>query len=297
MISILIPTYNDSCLKLVNDLAKQASCINGLEWEIIVADDASTLENVIRENRQINKIPCCRYVERARNVGRAVIRNYLAGEARGEWLLLIDGDGSVIDDNYLRRFVEATQQYMVCYGGYRMMPGPDGNLRWRYERQAAHRYRVEERLKHPFKSFYISNLLIQRKLLLTYPLDDRFTRYGYEDVLLGKQLQRAGIAMGHIDSPIGFFDYEDNAHFVAKTEEGLRTLWQFRDDLLGYSTLLDMALRLNSLSRCCFLALFRLMRTRWRDNIVGPSPSIRIFQLYKLGYLLNLSERAKARKD
>ncbi|MBM6992786.1 MAG: glycosyltransferase family 2 protein [Prevotella sp.] len=297
MISILIPTFNDSCLNLVDALAKQATVMDGLAWEIIVADDASTDKSIVEENLKINEIPHCRYIVREKNVGRSAIRNFLADTAQGDWLLLIDGDGSVIEDDYLRRFVEATQQCSVCYGGYRMMPGPKGNLRWLYERHAAARHTVEQRRKHPFLCFNISNLLIRKELMLAYPLDARFTQYGYEDVLLGKQLQQAGITIHHIDSPIGFFDYEDNAHFVAKTEEGLRTLWQFHEELQGYSTLLYLAEKLNTISRLFYLSVFQLLQNKWRRNLTGSSPSLQLFQLYKLGYLLSLSQPAKDSKD
>ncbi len=297
MISIVIPTRNDSCLQLVRDLARQADQINGLAWEIVVADDASTIPSVVDDNRRINALPHCRCVMRAQNVGRADIRNVLAREARGEWLLYIDGDGQVIDGQYLSRFVAACDTSRVCYGGYRMSPGPKGNLRWLYERRAEPRHRLQERLKHPYRSFNIANLLIQRELMLAHPLDERFRKYGYEDVFLGKQLQASGIAITHIDSPIGFTDDEDNAQFVAKTEEGLQTLWQFRDELKGYSTVLDMALRLNAISRLFLVSLFQFMGNRWRRNLISSSPSIRLFQLYKLGYLLNLAQDARATRD
>ena len=38
-LSILIPTYNDDCYDLVEQLARQAAAIDELEYEILVADD------------------------------------------------------------------------------------------------------------------------------------------------------------------------------------------------------------------------------------------------------------------
>lgn len=297
MISIVIPTRNDSCLQLVSDLALQAAQIDGLTWEIVVADDATTDENVLRENLRINDIPHCRLLRKEKNVGRAAIRNFLAKQARGEWLLFIDGDGRVIDKEYLRHFVEICGKTSVCYGGYRMAKGPEGSLRWIYEQHAANSRQIKKRKKQPYQSFNIANLLIRKDIMLAHPLDERFRRYGYEDVLLGKSLQASDIAITHIDAPIGFVDDEDNASFMAKTEEGLQTLWLFRHELQGYSTLLDMALRLNMLSKMFIILLFQLMGERWRAKLISTSPSVRLFQLYKLGYLLTLAPDAAGQKD
>lgn len=297
MVSILIPTFNDDCTALAKALAGQAESIQGLEWELIVADDASTNHAVVEANGTIAQLSHCRVLRGRENVGRARIRNILAEEARGEWLLYIDGDGKVIIDDYLQRFLTATKQYDACYGGYCMMPGPPGNLRWLYEQAAAPRHSAARRAHSPYQSFNISNLLIRRELMMGHPLDARFTQYGYEDVLLGKQLQRAGIAMGHIDAPIGFFDYEPNDRFVAKTEEGLQTLHRFREELLGYSTLLYTTQRMGAPLRWAFEQAYHFMKKRWRSNLCGASPSLLIFKLYKLGYFLSLSEGATAPKD
>lgn len=45
-LSILIPTFNDICVDLVQALARQCESIQRLKYEIIVADDGSTNEDV-----------------------------------------------------------------------------------------------------------------------------------------------------------------------------------------------------------------------------------------------------------
>ena len=62
MLSILIPTYNYVCVKLVTDLQQQAERLE-CPYEILVADDASE-DAFKRENRKINGIPNCKYIER-----------------------------------------------------------------------------------------------------------------------------------------------------------------------------------------------------------------------------------------
>ncbi len=287
MLSIIIPTFNDLSLSLARKLSEQAAAMAGLDWELIVGDDGSTDRDVVAQNRAINALPHCRYVERKVNAGRAAIRNYLAREARGEWLLCVDGDARIDDGHYLEKMVAARREYSVCYGGYIMMRGPDDSLRWRYERQSAPRHTVAMRQRHPYAAFNISNLLIRRDLLLAHPLDERIRRYGYEDVALGKALEQAVIAVGHIDAPVAYYDYESNESYLRKTDESIATLWEHRDELRGYSHLLSIADTLPSLARRGLALAFRLLRPALRANLLSRHPSVRLFNAYKLGLLLS----------
>ena len=82
-LSILIPTYNYDCSHLVLQLLEQQP----KEAEIIIGDDCST--------KPIKEISGCRIFRPEHNLGRAAIRNALAREAKGEWLLFIDADAEV----------------------------------------------------------------------------------------------------------------------------------------------------------------------------------------------------------
>ncbi len=295
-LSIIIPTFNDLSLPLAEALAGQAGRIDGLQWELLVGDDGSTDSRVVEQNRAINSLKSCRYLELQHNVGRAAIRNFLAREAQGEWLLCIDGDARIDEEDYLERMLAARQHYDVCYGGYLMMPGPEGNLRWQYERAAAAAYTVEQRQRRPYAAFNISNLLIRRHLLLQYPLDERITRYGFEDVALGRALQRAGIAVGHIAAPVAYYDYETNAQFLQKTEDSMSTLWEQRDTLQGFSRLLDTAQGMPAPLRAIVRVAFTMTKAPIRRKLLSDQPSVRLFNLYKLGCLLQLMHGDKASK-
>ena len=87
MLSILIPTYNYVCVKLVTDLQQQAERLE-CPYEILVADDASE-DAFKRENRKINGIPNCKYIELQENVGRSRIRNILGCLARYDYLISV----------------------------------------------------------------------------------------------------------------------------------------------------------------------------------------------------------------
>lgn len=94
MLSILIPTYNYVCVKLVTDLQQQAERLE-CPYEILVADDASE-DAFKRENRKINGIPGCKYIELQENVGRSRIRNILGRLARYDFFLFLDCDGGIV---------------------------------------------------------------------------------------------------------------------------------------------------------------------------------------------------------
>ena len=289
MLSILIPTFNDDCTTLVVNLVHQASSINAIDWEIIVGDDVSTNQAVVAANRSINALPHCRYVFKEVNEGRAAIRNFLAQQAQGEWLLLLDADLTMIDDHFLEKYIEAMKQADVVCGGYKVMEGPEGNLRYAYEKAAACQQRLSSRNANPYHDFKVSNCMIRAEVFAAHPLDTRFRAYGYEDVFLGKELEHHGIKVLHIDAPLGFSQFETNAQFMAKTEEGLRTLCRFREELQGYSTLLYHVEKLRRLRLTSLvLFVFRQWRKRWRSNLQSAQPSLLRFKLYKLGYYLQL---------
>ena len=80
-LSILIPTYNYDCSHLVLQLLEQLP----EDAEIIVGDDCSA--EAIQLTTTDERVHIYRPEH---NLGRASIRNRLAKEAKGEWLLFID---------------------------------------------------------------------------------------------------------------------------------------------------------------------------------------------------------------
>ena len=287
-ISVLIPTYNHVCVALVKGLAQQLEAVGG-DYEIIVADDGSTDAATVAENQVINTLPHCRYIVREENVGRAAIRNFLVREAQQPYVLFIDSDMTLISDDFIRRYLDSDCDTVID-GGVAIGGDPDtlkGNLRYRYEKAEEARHTAPERQKTPYQHLHTANLLVRRDLMLDHPFDERFRHYGYEDVLLGKSLREQRIPIAHIDNPLGFSTFETNADFVAKTEEGLRTLGQFRDDLRGYSRLLTLISNIHIPAVLTVIRLWhRLFGRLERRNLCGNRPSITVFKLYRLGYFI-----------
>ena len=285
-LSILIPTYNGVCTQLVDDLHRQAEALS-VDYEILVADDGSDDFNVIEANRSINRLPHCQLLEQKPNRGRSAIRNFLARQARYPWLLFIDSDMVVCRNDFLKRYADTSDYQRVVDGGIIVRNTLPHNLRSLYEKAAEGQHTADLRQRSPYQHLHTANLLVKRETLLRHPFDERFRHYGYEDVLLGKQFCLSGVHITHIDNPLSFEVFEENAHFISKTEEGLRTLHDFSDELQGYSSLLTLAGRLRPVAP--LIRLWHLINKGWeRSLLTSPHPSLLVFNLYRLGYFFSL---------
>lgn len=309
-LSILLPSYNNVCVSLVQALQRQADALWGkldkpFRYEIIVADDGSTDAACIDANRVIGDMLHCRYLRMEQNVGRAQIRNVLISESRGDYVLLIDSDLFLCDDNYLYKYATSTAD--VVYGGTRIggeglamvdneanTENLKGNLRYIYEKKTEPSHRAVFRQLRPNQEISVCNLYARRDIMEAHPFDSRFKAYGYEDVLFGKRLAESGIEVTHIDNPVLINEFEPNSVFVKKTEEAILTLCRFEQDLEGYS---NLKTKVTTLGRYIPLSLFRLwhriMKNKEKRNLTGSKPSLLLFKLYKLGFFL---ENRKVKK-
>jgi len=296
-LSILIPTFNDVCVELVKTLHVQASNIKNLVFEIIVADDGSTDNIVIERNKEIVNLSYCQYFVSNKNRGRAAIRNFLAYKAKYEWLLFIDSDMVVCNDNYIYNYI-----YMpnistidVVYGGYVINGDKQrlkGNLRYLYESKYKENSDAKKRNIHPYKNFHTSNFIAKRSIMLNHPFDERFRHYGYEDVIWGKVLKKSCIRITHTNNPLSFEIFEDNASFLAKTEEGIYTLNKFKEELEKYSNIITFACKMQKFHiDTLFNTLFKISRKAIKHNLLSNKPSVFLFNIYKIGMYFKFSEK------
>ena len=292
MLSILLPVYNCNCAALVTELQRQ--CVeSSTDFEIIVADDGSSVASYIEHNLRIERLEGVRYITRRQNVGRSAIRNFLVSQAQGEWLLFIDGDLTLDNPHFIRRYLQARNNDIVV-GGIRIGGDPDvwrNNLRYRYEKAYEQKNTVKNRQQYATKHFRTTNFLVHKDIMTSHPFDENFTRYGYEDVLFGKELAMEHVPIMHIDNPITLDSFEDNSTFLDKTEESLRTLYNFRDQLKDYSRLLDTAARLRALHLQGVLSMvYSLVRQPIKKHLQGNNPSVFWFNVYKLLYYLHYAK-------
>src|SRR5436190_1486313 len=101
-LSILIPVYNYDVTQLVTDLLKQGRALSQ-RFEICIYDDCSE-ERYRVKHRDLNHFPEIRYVELRQNIGRSALRNRLAKDANYEYLLFLDNDSALPDNQFLKRY-------------------------------------------------------------------------------------------------------------------------------------------------------------------------------------------------
>jgi hypothetical protein len=227
------------------------------------------------------------------NTGSAATRNFLARGARYDWLLFLDCDMEIVHSSFIRRYLD-TEAVGVINGGISIGDGRSQNLRYRYEKESEPFHTAEQRRRRPYQSFRSTNFIIERKSMLACPFDERFTRSGYEDVMLGKELRRHNIPITHIDNPTLMTDFETNPDYIAKIERSLHTLFRFRKELQGYSRLLTLVDGIHiGVVKTAIRLWHHLFGTLERRNLCGRRPSLTVFKLYRLGYYLNLEVRGE----
>lgn len=290
MLSILIPTYNYDCTRLVRDLQRQTESA-GINYEIIVADDASPIAALREKNREINELLHCRLIELPENVGRARIRNRLADEARGEWLLFMDADAEVISDSFIVDYLKHTDVDVVCGGLCHadVLPSPEVSLRYAYEKRADKKRAACYRAQRPYAQFITFCFMVRATIFQSIRFDEAITEYGHEDTLFGVELERRKVRIRHIDNPMCQGGIETNAEFVEKTRAALRNLVLLENSMEGHSSLLRLYRILRLVRLDSLIARWFARKEQWITErlVEGYSPILLLF-IYKLGYFCSL---------
>lgn len=291
MISVIIPTYNYVCVDLVTELHNQLE-ESGVAYEIWVGDDCSPKRETVEANRAINRLSHTSLIEERVNYGRAVIRNRLIARCRYEYILLMDSDAGVCSPTFIADYLAVAGKAPVVIGGLRnvaVCPSPAVSLRFRYERAADRKRTVELRRRNPYHWFNTFNIMVERELLQSVGFDPACKEYGHEDTLLGLEFRKRGVEVLHIDNPLVHLGLDPNIVFLDKTEIALRSLHNMSLERQQSIAISALALRLRrvGLGRICSL-FFRIGERGMRRNLLGDAPSMWIFQLYKLGYFMQL---------
>ncbi len=289
-LSILIPVYNQACGKLVARLRQLCDAVPWLEYEIIVADDASTDREKQAQNSLVNDMPNCRFVVKEQNEGAGATRNFLVKSSRHARLLFLDCDVALPDD-FIVAYLQAPPADVVN-GGLDFLPPANGdlhNLRYLYEKREAPKHTAQARSRHPFASFRSTNFMARREVMLACPFDENLKRY--EDVLFGKHLMQKDFEIVHIDNPVMIDDYDDNPSYLRKVEKDMDNLFLYQDEFIGFSPLLTAAQKVDKFCLSGLARIFhRLFAPLLRKNLSGSSPCLALLNVYKLSYFLNIKK-------
>jgi len=268
-LSILIPVYNTPCSALVNTLLSQLNASRLDAFEIVIGNDGSNDAATLDDIELCKKYDHVRVVEHAENQGRSAIRNLLAKESTHDWLLFVDSGTTICDNHFIERYIQHSDSQQIVQGGTQALAPNDGTtpLKYRYEH-------ARERKSKQLRS---ANFLIPRSVMLQHPFCQAITTYGYEDVLLGEQLRQAGFSIVQIHNPICYTAYEDDATFIAKTEQALCNLAELQKPntkLLRWAKHLPLP-----------KGVLQKLKDALRQKLNQPQPSVSTFQCYKLVFL------------
>lgn len=278
---------------LVQDLKQQCEYCTLLDdYEIVVADDGSTEDKVLEENRSINLWSHCRLQENKQNVGLSVTRHNLVLQLVFPLILIIDSDAEVSNADYIEKYLQNAEKASVICGGIltlRKYLHKDNHLRFYYETSAAFIRTQSYYKSHPYEHFSAFNVLIHRSVFDIVNFDIKLSQYGYEDTLFGAKLKKHNISLVHIENPLIHTRIDSNESFLTKTETALQNLYKLRDELKNMSVLLRTCQKLENLHLIFLIRFWHHLFSRVeRRQLLGHRPSLFLFKLYKLGYLSSL---------
>lgn len=295
MISVLIPTYNYNTFQLVKEIHKQL-VQSQIAFEIICVDDAS-LSEFNNNNRLINNLDFSKFEILDQNIGRSKIRNLLASYAKYNWLLFLDADVFPVSKNFIAKYINTISEDMdVICGGIKYCEGkPDNNkvLRWLYGKNREEKP-LSERLLKPYHHFFSANFMIQKSILKKIKFNVNLIKYGHEDTLFAFDLRKNKFNVNHIDNSVFHLGIDTNDAFIKKTKESVENIFNlYQKSLINKKDirLITKFSQLKTLRLSNFYAfIFMLFNKAISRNLQSKTPSLLLFDFYKLGYLCSISK-------
>src|ERR1035437_664426 len=290
-ISLLIPVFNFDIIALVYSMKNAMGKVPEF-YEIIIGDDGSSTE--YREKYHSLEAENVKVISSEKNIGRDAIRNRLALEANGDFLLFIDADVMLpgTAEAYILKWLPAMKISRVICGGTLYHDGPPGDpdklLRWNYGKWREQKS-AAERNKHPHAGFSTFNVLIDKSVFSKIRFNEELKQYGHEDTLLGYQLKKAGIDILHIDNGLMHEGLESNRDFLNKTKLGIENLSKLYDKVTDKGAFSETVMILRIYNKLKFFGLTRILAAifiRYRDRMEirldSSNISLLLFAFYKM---------------
>jgi glycosyltransferase involved in cell wall biosynthesis len=298
-ISLLIPVLDYDIIALVRSMKNAMGKVPEF-CEIVIGDDGSSYE--YHENYLSLESENIKVISSPKNIGRAAIRNRLALEAKGDFLIFIDADVMLpgTAEAYILKWLPYMKNSRVICGGtlyHDSAPGdPDKLLRWKYGKWREQKS-AAERNKHPHAGFSTFNVMIEKSVFSKIRFNEELKQYGHEDTLLGYQLKKAGIGILHIDNGLMHEGLESNRDFLNKTKLGIENLSQLYDKVTDKNSFSETVLMLNIYNKLKLFGLTRIMaaifiryRERMEIRLDSSNISLLLFAFYKMSMFCTYRE-------
>jgi glycosyltransferase involved in cell wall biosynthesis len=298
-ISLLIPVFDYDIIALVHSMKDAMGKVPEF-YEILIGDDGSSAE--YRKKYSSLEAENVKVISSKKNIGRAAIRNRLALEAKGDFLIFIDADVMLpgTAEAYMLKWLPFLNNSRVICGGilyHDSAPGdPDKLLRWKYGKWREQKS-AAERNKHPHAGFSTFNVLIEKSVFSKIRFNEELKQYGHEDTLLGYQLKKAGINILHIDNGLMHEGLESNRDFLNKTKLGIENLSKLFDKVTDKKSFSETVLMLKIYNKLRLLGLTRVLAAifiRYRDQMEirldSGNISLLLFAFYKMSMFCTYRE-------
>lgn len=297
MLSVLIPVYNYNITELVNELHDQL-LKSKLNFEIICLDDCSQ-GIYTQKNKIVETLENTVYHISTENKGREKSRLLLCEHANSDMLLFLDADTLPCHSNFITTYITYLNTAAeAVFGGIAYKserPPKDYRLRWNYGRNCES-VNAEERNKHPYRTITSPNFLIKKSVFSAINLKIEGKEYGY-DIYFASLMRQMNIPVLHIDNEVFHLGIEKSSDYLHKSEEALKTyLNLLKKDAItsNDNKLIATFIRLKTFKLNLILAsFFKHLNKMMKHNLTGKSPSIKVFQLYRLSYLCYIDLNAK----
>ena len=287
-LSLCIPVYNVRVTELTHSLLEQARSLN-LDFELRIYDDGSEA-TYLESNRVLKNEPEVHYLELPENIGRAAIRNRLADESAGTYLLFLDCDMAIENPGFLNTYWGERSEGVLC-GGHVYSdkpPAPEYHLHWLYGRERE-TSPLPERQQQAYAAFRSSNFFVHRSVFEKVRFKEDLKGYGHEDTFFAYELKVSRTPFQVMENTILHKGLEKSDVFIQKTKNSLKNLLWLRTHFPAFAEEVKILQALTKLERTATVGIMRaLYHTRkksWLKKLNGPHPPLYTLDLYKLGYL------------
>ena len=125
------------------------------------------------------------------------------------------------------------------------------------------------------------------------PFHKEITEYGFEDMVLMLDLKKNNIEIQHIDNPLYHLKLDTSIDFISKFHSSLNNLKKLSDkEIINHNdsqiTKVFYWIKRFKLVALCSFA-FDKSKKLMVQNLVSDSPSVFVFDLYRLGYFCKIN--------
>ena len=299
-LSILIPVYNYKVIDLVKKVYNQCGKLK-IEFEVLVFDDGSK-EKFKAENKVLGNLFGVNYMELSENLGRARIRNWLLKSALYDYVLFLDCDSKIKKKDFIKSYLDALGPNKLINGGRiysKSKPRAKSKLlHWAYGTKYESRP-AKLRNKKPVQYFHSNNFAAHRQVLDKNPFNESVVGYGYEDLLMAKELKDEDVIIEHIDNPVIHLGLEKSKDFLTKNLNAVENLVKL--DRQGNKLNIRLERTAFEIEDWRLDGMLHKYLSRkeesYKKNLLGENPSLWKFQALKLKKYWDLTKADKSEMD